>query len=211
MQFCILIIIMKQQIIEKSLIAFMQRGFKAVTVDEIAALNNISKKTLYELFKDKDAIVCEAVSAFNCNLEEHQLEIIRSSQNAVEEVALIMQMIENKLKQMNINCFMDLQKYYPQALNNFAQNKQVHIEMLLANIKRGVKEGLYRKNLSIELIANLRMETMFHFLTTPTAMNRFSFVEMQLHQIQLFLYGICTIKGHELIDKYIVQLKKKSK
>lgn len=210
MQFCI-VNLAQQQIIEKALHAFLRHGFKAVTVDEIAQTNNISKKTLYEHFADKDEIVCEAVCLFNQQIETEQETIVANSHNAIEEVALIMQMLENKLQQMNVNCFLDLQKYYPIALQNFINNKQVHLKSLLLNIKRGIKEGYYRKNLNVELVANLRMETMFQFMLHNTELQKFGFIEVQLQQIQLFLYGICTVKGHELIDNYITQLKKKIK
>jgi AcrR family transcriptional regulator len=199
----------KQLIIHNALQAFMRHGFKAVTVDDIALANSISKKTLYEHFTDKDEIVRAAVALLNKQIEQDQDAIIARSHNAIEEVALIMQLLENKFQSMNVNCFLDLQKYYPSALTDFSANKQEHISILLNNIKRGIKEGFYRKNLNVELVASLRMETMFYFLSNNTAMQKFSFIEMQLQQVQLFLYGICTVKGHELIDNYMAQLKKK--
>ena len=41
---------------------FMQRGIRAVSMDEIAAGLGMSKKTLYQFFADKDQLV-EAVVA----------------------------------------------------------------------------------------------------------------------------------------------------
>jgi TetR/AcrR family transcriptional regulator, cholesterol catabolism regulator len=201
----------KHQITEKALAAFAHVGFKAVTVNEIAQMNGISKKTLYEQFSDKNAIVNSAVALFDKQIRNEQDVLIKNSSNAIEEVIQIMRLLENKLQKMNVNCFHDLPKYYPQALLSFKAHQQTHLHTILNNIRRGVKEGLYRKNVNTELVATLRMETMFYFLMNKTEMDKFGFVEMQLHQMQLFLYSICTVKGHELIDKHIALLKKKTK
>ncbi len=215
-QFCIVsttshTVSLQQQITTKALDAFTRHGFKAVTVDEIAQFNGISKKTLYEQFADKDAIVSEAVKLLHTQITLEQDAIIATSKDAIEEVTLIMIMLEDKLKQMNINCFLDLPKYYPQALVDFAKSREVYTKCMVENVKRGIKEGYYRKNLNVDFVSTFRMETMFYFMMNPTSLQKFGFVEMQSHQIQLFLYGICTIKGHALVDEYLTKIKKKRK
>ncbi len=207
-QFCIVEEI-KQQIITKALESFVRYGFKAVTVDEIANTCGISKKTLYSCFKDKQEIVRAALNAFDQEMRDNDQLIHKSAGNAIEEVALLMQMMEARLSGMNPNCFTDLQRYYPKALHDFTCNKETHVVSLLQNIKRGIKEGYYRKGLNVDLVANFRFETMFYFITNNTTLSQFNFLEVQMQQMQLFLYGICTVQGHELIDKYINKLKKK--
>ena len=50
----------KDRILEKAHDLFMQYGIRSITMDEIAAQLGISKKTIYQFFTDKDAMV-EAV------------------------------------------------------------------------------------------------------------------------------------------------------
>ncbi|HQW47081.1 MAG TPA: helix-turn-helix domain-containing protein, partial [Chitinophagaceae bacterium] len=51
----------RKEIIIAAFDQFRQYGFKSVTMDDLAKNIGISKKTLYELFKDKDELVLESL------------------------------------------------------------------------------------------------------------------------------------------------------
>ena len=52
---------LRDRIIEVSSDLFMSNGCKSVTMDEVAAANGISKRTLYEHFKDKTNLLEECL------------------------------------------------------------------------------------------------------------------------------------------------------
>jgi TetR/AcrR family transcriptional regulator, cholesterol catabolism regulator len=193
------VILVQQNIVKTAYALFMRFGFKAVTVDEIAKQAGISKKTLYENFADKEKIVFAALDVIDAKMEESDAIICQQSENAIQEAIGHMAMMESMLNSMNANCIPDLQKYYPTS----------QCESIKRNIKRGIKEGYYRKNLDVDFCAWYRMETIFQLLQHAEMPKKFSFVSTQVEVMQHFLFGISTLKGHELIEQHIKQFKKK--
>jgi AcrR family transcriptional regulator len=199
----------QQHITEHALHLFLRHGFKSVTVDDIARESGISKKTLYEQFPDKDAIIKVCIHCHEQKLDKLHEHFCGVSENAVHEIILVMKTMQEMLSAMNANCVSDLQRYYPEAFLEFRKHMNGQKNLILANLKRGVKEGLYRKDIDIEFTAWLRMEQIVFLIQHPTVTKQFDFVKAQLESIKLFLYSISTIEGHQLIEKYINQIKRK--
>jgi TetR/AcrR family transcriptional regulator, cholesterol catabolism regulator len=188
---------------------FIRFGFKAVTVDEIAKQAGISKKTLYENFEDKDKIVVAALTSIDEDMCRQESEIFNNSTNAIDEAIGHMVMLEKTLKTMNANCIPDLQKYYPIAFMGFKEHQQQQLESIAKNLKRGIKEGFYRKNIDIQFCAWYRMTTIFAMLQNAELAKRFDPIASQIEMMQHFLYGISTLKGHQLIEEHITKFKKR--
>jgi hypothetical protein len=199
----------QQQILQIAHDLFMRFGFKAVTVDDIAKQAGISKKTLYENYTDKDNIVYAVLNFIDNCMNEEQCGISKNSENAIEEAIEHMVMLETILNSMNANCLPDLQKYYPKAFLEFKKNKDAQMKSVEQNIKRGMKEGYYRKNLNVAFCAWYRIDNIMYMLQNGELAKRFDPIASQIELMQHFLYGISTLKGHELIEQYITKFKKK--
>ena len=50
---------LKERVVAKASMLFMRNGIKSVTMDNIAGQMGISKRTLYENFRDKDELLME--------------------------------------------------------------------------------------------------------------------------------------------------------
>ncbi len=197
------------KIILKAKELFMRYGFKSVSVDDISKQAGISKKTLYENFEDKDEIVLKCVDAVDDEMEAKEKVITKQSTNAIEEAIGHMINMETFIGSMNPSCMMDLQKYYPQALDQFHSNKERIIVVIKANIKRGIKEGYYRKSINVDYCAWFRFESIFYLMQSAYFTKHFNITEAHVETMQHFLYGISTIEGHQLIEQYITKHKKK--
>jgi predicted ATPase len=201
--------LIQQNIANKAHELFMRYGFKAVTVDEIAKNAGISKKTLYENFSDKDEIVIQSVCLVESEMQEQEQFLAQNSSNAIEEAIGHMVMMEKMLKSMNVNCLNDLQKYYPAGFQHFETHKTKQMDSIINNLKRGIKEGYYRKGLDVNFCAWYRFENIMFMFQNIELNKRFNIVEAQIEMMQHFLFGISTLKGHELIQESIQKLKKK--
>jgi len=71
------------------------------------------------------------------------------------------------------------------------------------SIERGVKEGLVRADLNAKLLSRLRIEEV-ELGMNPQVFppDVFKLVDVQMAIVDHFLHGICTLKGHRLINKY---------
>jgi TetR/AcrR family transcriptional regulator, cholesterol catabolism regulator len=197
-QFCTMNSV-RSNVIAKAQELFMTYGFKSVTVDDIAKASGISKKTLYEHFTDKDDIVNAVLASIDQTMNQDELAIAKKSANAIEEVIGLMWLFEAKFRAMSPNCIPDLQKYYPSCFLQWQDNRVEMEERIKRNLKRGIKENLYRKNINVEIMSFVRVEEIMFVMTNNAAMKRFSFVDLQIQMLESFLYGISSLKGHELI------------
>ena len=194
----------QERIILKSHELFMLYGIRSVSMDEIANHLGISKKTIYQYFKDKDALV-EGV--INIEIEMHQDEFSKYaaiSENAIHEIFLTLDTVEEMLKHMNPSVMFDLQKYHSTAFEKFRTHKNTFFyEITKANIERGKQEGLYRADIDVDVLTRYRLANMFlmfDFEHFPS--NKFTPIQIISETTDNFLHGMSTQAGLKIIETY---------
>ena len=194
----------KERILLKADELFRRFGIRAVTLDDIANNLAISKKTIYQYFEDKDALVDEVMII---EFEKNNNECIHCSDNAkdaVEEIFLLMEHLDKDFRNMNPIILHDLKKFHHKTFIKF--NEFMHenlIKMIASNLQRGVNEGFYRDNFDIETIARYRMASVWLLFDQEIfPANKFDLVKTSHQLMEMFLYGIINPKGYKLIEKY---------
>ncbi len=173
-------------------------------MDDIAHHLGMSKKTLYQHFKDKDEIVNFLLAAILENNEGQFKKFKVDSKDAVQEIIFIMKHISEMFSRINPNLFYDMQKYYPEAWKTFQAFKQRSmIKMIETNLRQGIAQGYFRKDINVMILAKMRIEQV-EIAMNPMIFpqDKFNIAEVQLCMIDHFLHGITTIKGHKLLNKY---------
>jgi AcrR family transcriptional regulator len=194
----------KDRILQGAQELFFKFGIKSITMDDIAKHLTMSKKTIYQFYSDKNEVV-ETLMTEQMKLNEIQFQqIVNESANVVEEVFEMMKHMGTMFSQMNPNLFYDMQKYHPNSWKQFKQFKENCIERMVEDsVKRGIKEGLVRSDINTKIMARLRMEEVeLGFNPHAFPPDKFKIVEVQVAMLEHFLHGICTLKGHKLINKY---------
>ena len=183
---------------------FDKYGLKSITMDDIAKHIGMSKKTIYQFFDDKEAII-QAVMDFV--LKENQSNIIlkqQQAENRVDEMFQAMRQMECILSHRNPVLFYDMQKYYPSVWHQFQEFKSNFLlKMTEKTLVRGIEQHLFRKDLNIGALARLRIAEIdlgFNPTIFPPELYHVSQVQQLL--LEHFLYGICTIEGFKLIENY---------
>ena len=183
---------------------FMQLGIKAVSMDDIASKLGMGKKTLYVHFSDKESIVIEVVQDVLGKSRKICESGTQNSQDALHELMLSLEHMYELFRHMNPSLLFDLYKYYPKAYLLFKKHKEEFLlNMIRTNLKRGVKEGLYRPELDINVVAKFRLESItipFHPEFLHGLNNNLADVAKEI--AQHFIYGIITAKGIKLLTKY---------
>jgi AcrR family transcriptional regulator len=193
-----------ERIVGKAYELFMRFGIRSISMDEIANQLGISKKTIYQYYVDKDALVEDAIenalkiNRNNCNRQQEE------SQNAVHEVFLILDAMKQILSKMNPAVLHDLEKYHPVAFNKHNEFKNRFLfNIIVNNLNRGQSEGLYRKEINTNLIARFRLASMF-IIFNPEIFpgEEFNLPQLLAATTDNFLYGIANERGRELIEQY---------
>jgi AcrR family transcriptional regulator len=197
----------KEYIILEADKLFCQFGFKSVTMDDIAKHLGMSKKTIYQHFSDKNELVNILIREKLTNQDCTMDACTANAENAVHEIFFAITNIHELLTNMNPKLFYDLQKYHPKAWFFFKDFKEKNLgSVIYANLERGIKEGLYRPELKIDILTQMRLEQVDLLFSSQhdnyTKNNKYNIAQVMVEITEHFLYGICNQKGLELIKVY---------
>lgn len=194
----------KLRIQEKANDLFRRYGIKSITMDEIATQLGVSKKTLYQYFSDKDELVEAVVKATIKFAQETCDNNKANSRDAVHELFEAMVLVQDIFSEMNSAMMYDLEKFHPGAYKHFLDHKNKYLyEIIRANLRRGIEEGLYRPDINIDIIARFGLEgMMLAFNQDIFPSSKFNLGELHKALIEHFLFGVASSKGYKLIIKY---------
>lgn len=184
---------------------FWRYGVKSVTMDDIAKELGISKKTIYQHFSDKDAIVAEVVET-ELDCEKKDIERLEGeASDPIDEVIRTSDYMRANIATMNPVLLHDLKKYHPAAWNLFQKHKHERIiHTIKRNLTKGIELGLYRNDINVDVLARMRIETVeMAFDTSVFPPQQFGLMEIQNQLIHHFLRGILTESGFKLYNTYI--------
>lgn len=194
----------KDRILNAALELFFRFGIKSVTMDDIAKHLAMSKKTIYQFFRDKDEVVHTLLEKELQRDMDEFAQISQTATNVVEEVFQHMKKMSQMFQNINPNIFYDLRKYHPKTWELFLKfkNEYAH-KMVYDALEKGKKDGLVRTDTNSDIIARLRVEEIdMSFDPAVFPPDKYRILETQVAMIEHFLYGVCTLKGHKLINKY---------
>ncbi|MDZ4665328.1 MAG: TetR/AcrR family transcriptional regulator [Bacteroidota bacterium] len=194
----------KSKILQGAEDLIFKYGIKNITMDDIARHLSMSKKTIYKFYKEKDEIVHSLMQLSIQNDKCRFKKVYDSSENVVAEVFEMMKEMRDIFSKINPIVFHELSKYYPETWKEFQKFKSGFIqEMLEISLTKGIKDGYIRKDINVKLMAQLRVENIEMTLNGVFSIHdKNSMIEVQLGITEHFLYGVCTLKGHKLINKY---------
>ena len=199
----------KGRIKQKADELFRQYGIKSVTMDEIASQLAVSKKTIYQSFADKNELVDAVISDMILYNQNCCSKYASAAENAIHEAFLAMEMIQEMFSDFHPSILFDMQRNHPNTFSKFLKHKYSFLlQVIKNNIERGIKEGLYRPDINTDVVAKIRLETIFIPFNQELFPNsKFNFVDLEKQLIEYFLFGIASPKGYKLVIKYRQQKK----
>jgi len=201
----------KERILVKAHELFNRYGIRSVSMDDIAAPLGMSKKTLYQYYTDKDELVDAVFSLVMDENREQCLQDKQLAENAIHEVFLAFDMVQEMFSNMNPSILFDMEKYHPACFKKFQEYKNGFLyQMVQLNLERGIKEEIYRTDIDVDIMIRYRLHSImlaFNPDVFPNNRNNLVHIEQQLQEH--FLHGLATAKGQKLIQKYKNQRIKK--
>lgn len=138
---------------------FMKYGIRSVSMDDISRQLGMSKKTLYQHFENKSDLVRQVLQDSHEDFEASIENVLSEGNNAIDDLLDISLFIAEHMKEVNVVVTFDLQKYYPELYREYLDKKRnFAFNYLTGNLLKGIREDLYRDDLSIELIAKLYVQ-----------------------------------------------------
>ncbi len=193
----------KDRIIDKAEELFLQYGIKNISMDELASSTGVSKRTIYENFKDKEDVLQTLLLKLKSERNKELEKFISDEYNVVEVFIKIIE-IQNSLPIINNRFVQDIYKYYPRIAKNLQENMRKNTVFLQDFLKKGIEQGYVREDLNIAVTAFLVEESNYTYIrATYLEQPPFSFSELFYTMMINFVRGILTEKGIKIIDAYI--------
>ena len=189
----------------------MRYGIRSITMDEIATTLGISKKTIYQFFTDKDDLVYAVIEQEIGKNVDECLQYRNAASDAIHEIFLAVEDLEELLAYTNPLMLYDLEKYHPRAFQKIKEYKyQFLYDATTENLRRGIEEGLYRKDIQKDIVAKSRVEAAFLVFNADLfPHSRYSMSEVNFELALLFMHGVATENGKKLIEQYTTERNKK--
>jgi len=143
-------------ILEKTIELFSEFGIRSLNMDDISRSLGISKKTLYQYVKSKEDLIEKLFYYDDYKMNIQFTSIEPGNLNAIELLIQVSLIVSQEMGKLDPKIKFELKKYYEPIFNEFMVRKQNHIfSMISNNLEQGITEGMYRNDLSVELVAGL--------------------------------------------------------
>ena len=188
---------------------FMTYGIKSLTMDDISSRLGMSKKTLYNYVSDKNDLVCKCIDKLIQQKECRMAEVCELGQNAIEELFLVSQYSSEQINEINPSIFFDLKKYHPAAWSLLEESRKNHtLESTKANLRKGISEGLFRDDFSVDAIAQIYLAMVENIFSSSNLLeSKMSMAEYHRNMFDYHIRGIANEKGIKLINQSVLKLK----
>jgi TetR/AcrR family transcriptional regulator, cholesterol catabolism regulator len=199
---------MKDKILMVAEKLFLKLGIRSITMDDIATKIGISKKTIYQYYADKDAIV---YAVFKQHLDEECraiLEIEANASNPIEAFFKGVDRLKGQMKDINPSTLNDLRKYHPTSWELFKKYRNsTFLSTIKQNLENGLALELYRADLNIAILSRLHIATFEVSINDDFFPNEdFNSTEVSLAILDHFMHGILTEKGKIIYQQHKINL-----
>jgi len=196
---------MKEQILHTAIELFLTRGFKSITMDDIARELGISKKTVYAHYSNKEAIV-EASTTQVFTVICGGIDLICAREmNPIQELYEIKKFVLEHLKGERSSPMYQLQKYYPKIYQKLREGQYSYMQGCVTdNVQRGIEQGVFIKDINVQFVSRI------YFIGVTGIKDESIFPQSQFLASDLYdmyleyhIRGIVTPKGRKILNKII--------
>ncbi|EFC73618.1 TetR/AcrR family transcriptional regulator [Prevotella melaninogenica] len=195
---------LKEKILITAINLFHKHGIRSVKMDDIANELKISKRTLYEIYSNKEELLLEVVRRDKQREKRRMDEIGRTGSNVINIIIEISRFRLEEFSQINPLFFEEIHKY-PELL---AYVHRLHDEResdAHAFIQRGIDEGLFLPNLNYNIVRTMTV-ALQNAIMNQYLYKKYDIKELAHVSILFFIRAYCTMKGVKLLDEELNSL-----
>lgn len=194
----------RERIIEGAAQLFRMHGIKSVTMDSLATHLGMSKRTIYEIFSDKDEIMLGVLKWMAEKQKELVKKVLDDSENAIAAIFKLLEVNRDHFQEMSPAFQSDLRRFHQDVLmNKYDKCEMPDYKNTQMVIERGIKEKHFRKDVDPDL-ANRCMDYLSKAIINNEVYpyDLFSRRDVIRSTVINYMRGISTPEGVELINKF---------
>lgn len=195
---------MDKSFLEKVAELFIENGAKTLTMDDIAREFGMSKKTLYQKYTTKEALLEDVLEYKLTEVIEKLNKMDKQIENAVDRMYCRDEEIEKAARSNNSVLIRQLLKYYPTIFNKHMMNfSERFTEVLVQNIERGREQGYYRTDFDAALYASIYFQMVMSYDSSPFLdTSKTDRAEYSNVALNFYMNAITTELGKQQLIKY---------
>ena len=196
---------LRERIIERAMQDFSKHGIRAVKMDTLAKELGISKRTMYEIFEDKESLLFEGIKVYGERKREYMHSYAEEGHDVIDIIMEAYHMKVEEVRAVNPDFYLDLMKY-PRLAQYMKEAQQKSREGFLAFMKRGVDDGYFRPDVNYELVPHI-FDALGQYILTNSLVQQYSVKELFSNCFLIALRGFCTEKGLHTIETLMAAAK----
>ena len=193
---------LKGRILKAAMKAFAELGVKAVRMDDVAQSLSISKRTLYEIYKDKEELLYQGIVQFDQEAKQSMSAYIEQAESVMDIILEAYQRRVVRTGTVNPLFYEDIQKY-PKVVEYLNKEREHTYASFIELLRRGVSEGYFRTDIDYELVAQM-FNAINSFVMTQHLLSRYSIQQVFTNMLLVPLRGFCTEKGLQVIESSVL-------
>jgi AcrR family transcriptional regulator len=192
---------LRKRILEVAGQEFRSKGIKSVKMDDIANALSISKRTLYEIYDNKEQLLMESVKEdfhdFDC-----AMQVVRDNPelNVIDVVIEFYRLEIRRMSKVVPTYFYDLKKY-PEILEWLNSQHNARECQSTRFYEQGIREGLFREDVNYELISVVSSGVM-EYVMEHQLYSKYPLADIFRNVVLLYIRGFCTMKGLVELEKH---------
>lgn len=178
-------------------------GIRTLTIETICDKLQITRDELRKYVSSETDLVEKVLEfereSFKSIFDEHNFEDV----NAIDILLIVSQEMSSRFQDLTPSLTFDLKTLYPEIYqHHFEQRIEFIFSKIKINIEKGIRQGVYRQDLSIELLARLYISRLID-LHNPVFFppDKFSFPMLFEVMFENFIRGIANEKGLSYFKK----------
>ena len=178
--------------LEQTLLILSERGLK-FTMSELASQLGMSKKTIYQLFVSKEALLSEVVkNTFAKIKEEEQIILSDESLDIIQKIKALTIVLPDSYKSLNWQRVGELADKYPKIYAQIQEGLESDWESTLSPYEEAIERGLIKPT-NLAVVKTMIEASIEHFLSThDLEEGQISYIEALETMMDIILYGITT-------------------
>lgn len=181
---------LKETILEGTILVFNQKGLK-FTMDDIARQLIMSKKTIYTVFRDKEALFLAMVDYLFDRIKESEYAILQNEElTTLEKIRKILCVIPESYQEVDFRQLYLLRGKYPSIYAKVEERLETGWEDTIALLEQGMKEGVIRP-VKIPILKMMLESVLEQFFQRDILIqNKISYVDALQEVVEILVEGI---------------------
>lgn len=182
----------KKEVLECSITNFTKFGSKSFTMDELASELGMSKKTIYNYFKNKEELISESLDFFLSKIKNEIDVELSKHDDPIIKIIKIYEIGFSYFECFEASFLFGLKKYYPKAEEVFdAFRNNIVFGQVYNLLEQAQQQKLIKEEINIKLACELYFLRIENVIYKPNNFfDEYSKKELLEHMIVYNLKGI---------------------